>query len=54
MDNKELTKAIIVIILEELNGYSHDEAMSHAEEYNGDAENKIYELLEKQRPNLSN
>lgn len=47
MNNKELTQAIIAIVLEEVNGYTREEAEFFSKGDNGDLENKVFELLER-------
>ena len=47
MDNTELTQAIIAIVLEEVNGYTQQEAELLSKEDNGELENKIFTILEK-------
>lgn len=49
MNNKELTQAIIAIVLEEVNGYTRQEAELFSKGDNGDLENKVFELIENQR-----
>lgn len=53
MTNKELTQAIIAIVLEEVNGYSSKEATLFSKENNGVVEDRIYKLLEEQRPDFN-
>lgn len=48
MNNKELTQAIIAIVLEEINGYSHEEAELFSKEDNGELESKICTILEEE------
>lgn len=52
MDNTELTQAIIAIVLEEVNGYTRQEAELFSKGYNGEVECRIFELLEEQRANI--
>lgn len=53
MNNKKLTQAIIAIVLEEVNGYSPKEATLLSKENNGVVEDRIYKLLEEQRPDFN-
>ena len=53
MDNTQLTKAIIAIILEEVNGYSPKEAALLSKAHNGVVEDRIYKLLEEQHPDFN-
>ena len=48
MNNNELTQAIIAVVLEEVNGYSHSEAELFLKEDNGELESKIFIILEKE------
>lgn len=48
MTNIELTQAIIAIVLEEVNGYSHSEAELFSKEDNGELESKVSTTLEEQ------
>lgn len=49
MNNTQLTKEIIAIILEEVNGYTQEAATQLSQEYNGELEDRIYKLLKEQR-----
>lgn len=49
MTNKELTQEIIEIVLEEVNGYSHEDAIIGSKVYNGILEDRILKLLEEER-----
>ena len=48
MNNKELTQAIIAIVLEEVNGYSHEETELFSKGDNGELESKISTILEEE------
>ena len=48
MTNKELTQAIIALVLEEVNGYSHEEAELFSKGDNGELESKISTILEEE------
>lgn len=49
MTNKEITQAIVAIILEEVNGFSREEAIEDSKEYNGSVEDRIQDLLDENR-----
>lgn len=48
MTNIELTQAILAVVLEEVNGYSHEEAELFSKEDNGELESKISTILEEE------
>ena len=48
MTNTELTQAILAVVLEEVNGYSHEEAELFSKEDNGELESKISTILEEE------
>lgn len=48
MTNTELTQAIIAIVLENVNGYSREEAELFSKEDNGELESKISTILEEE------
>nr|DAY55028.1 MAG TPA: UBA-like domain protein [Caudoviricetes sp.] len=53
MTNIESTQAIIAVVLEEVNGYSHEEAELYSKEDNGELESKILTILEeKEKENI--
>ena len=48
MTNKELTQEIIAVVLEEVNGYSHEEAELFSQGDNCELEKRLYKLLEEE------
>ena len=48
MTNTELTQAILAVVLEEVNGYSHEEAELFSKGDNGELESKISTILEEE------
>lgn len=48
MNTNELTQAIIAVVLEEVNSYSHEEAELFSKGDNGELESKISTILEKE------
>lgn len=48
MTNTELTQAILAVVLEEINGYSREEAELFSKGDNGELESKIFTILEEE------
>lgn len=53
-NNHEITQDIVAVILEEVNGYTPEEAKMRSKYYNGAVETKIESILNKNFPNNSN
>ncbi len=45
--NLEITQEIIAVVLEEVNGFDRDDAIEGPKEYNGEVEERILDILNK-------
>lgn len=52
-NNHEITQDIVAVILEEINGYTPEEAKMCSKHHNGIVETKIESILNKNFPNNS-